>query len=231
MDIFHKYWPNPWKRFFLRRWTRFWLKYSGHDFKGRISGKMAELFIPPFKERMYLAKMTPRGFIEPTARIYHPDFKSGKKCFIGDRVVIYDRKGGGKVLLGDHVSIYQDVVLETGRNGSIYIKDQASIHPSCYLSAFVSSIHIGKGVMLAPQCALYTHSHGTDPAVPIRKQPLVSKGPIVIEDEAWLGVKAIVLSGVTIGRGAVVAAGAVVTEDVPPNAIVVGNPAGILRYR
>ncbi len=231
MDIFHQYWPNPWKRFVFRRWTRFWLKHAGHDFKGRFAGKMATLFVPPFKERMYLAKMIARGFIEPTAKIYHPGFKAGKKCFIGERVVIYDRKAGGQVRLGDNVSIYQDVVLETGQSGSIYIEDKASIHPSCYLSAFVFSIHIGKGVMLAPQCALYSHSHGTDPAVPIRKQPLVSKGPIVIEDEAWLGVKAVILSGVTVGKGAVVGAGAVVTEDVPANAIVVGNPAKVMRYR
>ncbi len=169
--------------------------------------------------------------MEPSARIYHPGLKLGRKCFIGERVVIFNRKQGGQVEIGDHVSVYQDVVLETGRSGSIFIEDHASIHPGCYLSAFVSPIHIGKGVMLAPQCAIYSHSHGTDPDIPIRKQPLVSKGPVIIEDEAWLGVKAVVLSGVTVGRGAVVAAGAVVTQDVPANAIVAGNPACVIRYR
>ncbi len=231
MDIFRKYWPNRWQRFLLRRWTLFWLGLSGMGFKGRLAGRLATIFVPPFKERMHLAKMNPRGFVEPSARICHSDLKLGKKCFIGERVVIYNRKHGGPVRLGDNVSIYQDVVLETGRSGSIVIEERASVHPGCYLSAFVSSIHIGKGVMLAPQCALYSHSHGTGPDRPIREQPLVSKGPIVIEDEAWLGVKAVVLSGVTVGEGAVVAAGAVVTRDVPAGAIVAGNPAKIIRMR
>lgn len=56
-----------------------------------------------------------------------------------------------------------------------------------------------------------------------------SRGPIRIEDDAWIGCRAIVLGGVTIGRGAVVAAGAVVTKDVPPNAVVAGNPARVVR--
>lgn len=59
----------------------------------------------------------------------------------------------------------------------------------------------------------------------------LSKGPIIVEDEAWIGSNAIVLSGVTIGKGAIVAAGAIVTKSVPPYAIVGGNPAKIIRYK
>jgi len=58
-----------------------------------------------------------------------------------------------------------------------------------------------------------------------------SKGPIIVEDEAWLGYGAVVVSGVTIGKGAVIAAGSVVTKDIPPYAIVAGNPAKIIKYR
>lgn len=59
----------------------------------------------------------------------------------------------------------------------------------------------------------------------------VSNGPIVINDEVWLGTNAIILSGITIGKGAIIAAGAVVTKDVPPYAIVGGNPAKVIKYR
>jgi virginiamycin A acetyltransferase len=59
----------------------------------------------------------------------------------------------------------------------------------------------------------------------------VSKGPIIIEDEVWLGANSMILSGLTIGKGAIVAAGAIVTRDVPPYSIVGGNPARIIRYR
>lgn len=58
-----------------------------------------------------------------------------------------------------------------------------------------------------------------------------SKGPIVLEDDVWVGDHALILSGVHIGRGAIIAAGAVVAKDVPPYAIVGGNPARVIRYR
>lgn len=59
----------------------------------------------------------------------------------------------------------------------------------------------------------------------------LSKGPIQVGDDVWLGMDAMVLSGVTIGQGAVVAAKSVVTKSVPPYAIVAGNPAAVIRYR
>lgn len=59
----------------------------------------------------------------------------------------------------------------------------------------------------------------------------LNNGPIVIEDEAWIGTDAIIMSGVTIGKGAMIAAGSVVTKDVPPYAIVGGVPARLIRYK
>jgi acetyltransferase-like isoleucine patch superfamily enzyme len=61
--------------------------------------------------------------------------------------------------------------------------------------------------------------------------PVKSKGKIVVGNDVWIGDKAIVLSGVTISDGAVVGAGSVVSKDVPPYAVVVGNPARIVKYR
>lgn len=63
------------------------------------------------------------------------------------------------------------------------------------------------------------------------KREAYSKGPVVVEDDVWIGTRAIILSGVTIGKGAVIGAGAVVSKDIPPYAIAVGNPCKVLKYR
>lgn len=69
--------------------------------------------------------------------------------------------------------------------------------------------------------------------VKLLNQPLegVSKGDIVVGDDVWFGFRSTIMSGVHIGQGAIIAAGAVVTKDVPPYAIVGGVPAKIIRYR
>lgn len=58
-----------------------------------------------------------------------------------------------------------------------------------------------------------------------------TKGPVIVGDDVWIGMDAMILSGVTIGKGAVVAARSVITKDIPPFAIVAGNPAKIIKYR
>jgi virginiamycin A acetyltransferase len=59
----------------------------------------------------------------------------------------------------------------------------------------------------------------------------MSKGPIIVEDEVWIGTSSMILSGVTIGRGAIIGAGSVVTKDVPPFSIVAGIPAKVIKMR
>jgi acetyltransferase-like isoleucine patch superfamily enzyme len=62
-------------------------------------------------------------------------------------------------------------------------------------------------------------------------QEAESKGPIIVGDDVWIGMNVIILSGVKIGRGAIIAAGSIVTKDIPPYAVVGGNPAKIIKYR
>lgn len=66
---------------------------------------------------------------------------------------------------------------------------------------------------------------------PCCEQDATTKGAVIIEAEVWLGANSIILSGVTIGKGAIVAAGSVVTKDVPPYTIVGGNPAKFIKNR
>jgi maltose O-acetyltransferase len=85
-------------------------------------------------------------------------------------------------------------------------------------------------VLIAPSCHITDANHRIGPEQLIRGQGRSVK-PVVIDDDVWLGVGVKVLSGVHIGHGAVVAAGAVVTHDVPPGAIVGGFPARHMRWR
>lgn len=91
----------------------------------------------------------------------------------------------------------------------------------------VCEIHIGKNCMLAPRVCIFTAAHPLDPAE--RASGYEFGRPVTIGDDVWIGGAAVVLPGVTIGDGAVVAAGSVVTKDVPPRTVVGGNPARVLK--
>lgn len=216
---------------FERRWVRFWMKFAGLSRWGRIATWLASIAAHPHKARVYLAKMNPRGYISTKAIIFHGNFQHGSHIFVDDRVVLFQREQGGAMVFGDRVFIYRDNILETGYGGSLTIDNEASIHPRCQINAYVSDIHIGKGVMLAPGCALYPYDHGTDRSSSIRTQSLTSKGNIEIGDEAWLSFGVLVLGGVRIGAGAVIGAGAIVTDDIPDYAIALGRPAEVVKYR
>ena len=96
--------------------------------------------------------------------------------------------------------------------------------------AAIDKVQIGNNVLFAGYVHITDHSHGfEDVDLPVMKQKLISKGPVVIEDDCWLGFGCEVLSGVHIGKHSVVAARAVVTKDVPAYSVVAGNPARIVK--
>ena len=90
-------------------------------------------------------------------------------------------------------------------------------------------IRIGADVMIGPNVQIYTAAHALDAGE--RIQGVETALPVTIEDRVWIGGGAMLLPGITIGREAIVGAGAVVTRDVPAGARVVGNPARILPAR
>lgn len=223
---------RPFLRRLRHRWASFWAGRSGPSFAGRLAGRLAAIRVPPYKGRAWLAELSERGYVSPSATIHHPLLRRGKHVLIGDRVIIYEGGNrGGSIELGDRTMLYADVLLETGREGSIRIGPGTRLHRGTHLIACVQPIIIGRDVGIAQNCALYSYNHGTAPDRPISAQPLESRGPIVIEDHVWLGVGVTVLDGVRIGTGAVIAAGSVVTGDVPANAIAAGAPARVIGMR
>lgn len=115
----------------------------------------------------------------------------------------------------------------------ITIGNNVNIETDCHISA-INSVTIGDNVLMASFVYISDHSHGNiNDAVsyqlPSLKRPLYSKGPVVIEDDVWLGEKVSVMPGVHIGRGAIIGANSVVTKDIPAYAVAVGAPAKVIK--
>jgi acetyltransferase-like isoleucine patch superfamily enzyme len=112
----------------------------------------------------------------------------------------------------------------------MHIGDQTWIGQQCFLHS-AGGLTIGARVGIGPGVKVITSVHEeAGRAVAVLFSPIAT-APVVIEDDADLGLQSVILPGVTVGRGAIVGAGAVVTTNVPPYAVVAGVPAKVLRYR
>lgn len=130
-------------------------------------------------------------------------------------------------LLGKNVNVEQGAYFGSGRD--IEIGDNSGIGINCHLP---SNVKIGKDVMIGPDVLIIGENHDfSDINVPMRLQGYKSSEPVRISDDVWIGARVIILPGVKIGKGVVIGAGAVVTKDIPPYAICVGNPARVIKFR
>lgn len=125
-----------------------------------------------------------------------------------------------------HVSLDDGVVLLC--NGSPKT-NKISIDQGTYINRYTMldahlEISIGRNCMIGPYCYITDANHGRATGALVKEQKMEAM-PVVIEDDVWLGAGVIVLPGVRLGRGCVIGAGAVVTGDVPPEAVFAGVPA------
>ena len=121
-------------------------------------------------------------------------------------------------------------LLATGSRQSIRkisIGESTYINRQTFFDASVR-ISVGKNVLIGPFCYITDHDHGTSPGRPYSEQPL-DEAPVAIGDNVWIGAGVKVLKGVKVGDGAILAAGSVVTRDVPPGAVVGGVPAKVIK--
>lgn len=158
-------------------------------------------------ERERLGRCPPSVVWEPGALVFHPE-----NVFLDEDVYV----GHYAILKG-----YYRNRLEIGRGS--WIGQGAFLHAA-------GGITVGERVGIGPHACVLTSAHELPPRGFVLDQPL-RFAPVVLEAGCDLGVGAIVLPGVTVGEGAQVGAGAVVTADVPPYTIVAGNPARVLRPR
>jgi acetyltransferase-like isoleucine patch superfamily enzyme len=113
--------------------------------------------------------------------------------------------------------------------GTIVVGDGCSFAGDLTISA-AASVTVGREVLVARGVHIGDHDHAwADATRAVRRQGIAHVDPVVIGDGAWLGHNVTVTAGVSIGRNSVVAAGAVVTRDVPPYSLAVGVPARVVR--
>jgi acetyltransferase-like isoleucine patch superfamily enzyme len=156
----------------------------------------------------------------------HPiiDIRKSCKLYIGNGVTLNSRNKGY------HINMYSPVKLFADMPGAeIKIGDYTRIHGSCIHS--YKSIEIGKNCLIAANCQIIDSS-GHNISFPDTENRINTKGegkPIVIEDDVWIGTNCVILPGVRIGKGSVIAANSVVKKDIPPMVVAGGNPCVVLK--
>lgn len=145
------------------------------------------------------------------------EFVNPQKVTVGSRTVIRERvwiaalkheDGHGKISIGEKVHLARDSIISSAYN-----------------------VTVGREVTFGPHAIVMDNNHGFhNPEMTVMRQGLTGS-PVTIGDYAWLGANSVVLPGVSVGKGAIVAAGAIVARDVPPYTIVGGVPAKAIGTR
>lgn len=140
---------------------------------------------------------------------------------------------GNNVAIGDNVviEIYSTYLTQTF-SPKLEIGNNSSMGDDGHITC-INHIKIGNNVLMGRKVFITDNAHGASKlellSIPPNLRPLHSKGPIIIEDNVWIGEMVCIMPGVTIGYGSIIGANAVVTKDIPPYCVAVGNPAQIIK--
>jgi len=191
-----------------------------------MRGSILKLFLKSSHGIIFLGRHT---------KIKHKNKISvGRTLLIDDYVEINALSKEG-VKFGNNVSIHKNTIIEcTGviRNLGVGLEigDNVGIAQNCFIQVR-GKVIIGNNVLFGPGVSVFSENHNFgDPDLPITVQGETRKG-VIIEDGVWIGTRAVILDGVRVSRNSIVAAGSIVSKDVPPYAIVGGVPAEIIKYR
>jgi acetyltransferase-like isoleucine patch superfamily enzyme len=193
----------------------------------RIMGRKIRTAI--LRQRLYKLGVNDR--VDRRAR-----FENAKKIAIGDGC----RLEAGVILRANTssepgITIAQDVSIKeytmvNANEGSVSIGKRSWIGPYCLVYGN-GTVHIGKDVLIAAHTSINTVSHvAVDTSSPMNSQGIY-RDAVVIEEDVWIGLNCTILQGVTVGRGSIIGAGAVVTRDIPPFSIAMGVPARVVGSR
>lgn len=164
------------------------------------------------------------GIIKALIYNHKLKWKSSTKISLDARIC-----NGGRIELGERSEVRPFAVLSPS-GGEIQLGENSCFGMFNYIDGS-GGVYIGKNVRCGQFVCIYTSNHVyDDPERPICSQGLKSK-KVQIEDDVWIGAHAVILAGTKIHHGSIIAAGAVVTHEVPENSIVAGIPARIIKKR
>lgn len=195
---------------------------------GRIFGFLSLIIPQRLSFPWYIMK---RAFV--TARLKGGFNHFGKNTLLAPGVKILTPQN---VSIGDNSSIMSNCIIETcvtnSKNPELTIGDKVSIGEYSHITC-TNRIVIGNGVLTGRFVLITDNSHGNiteeEADIPPLSREIHSNGPVFIGDNVWIGDKATILPNVTIGKGSIIAANAVVTKDVPEYSVVAGVPARIIK--
>lgn len=135
----------------------------------------------------------------------------------------------GRIVIGDGVTIDSGARLHVANRATLRVGDRVGIGPYNFFNAF-DDLDIGCDAMFGPFVSVNCADHGIERGRPMREQ-YGTYGPVSIGADCWLGAMVVVLKGTSIGEGAVVGAGSVVTSNIPEYTVAAGVPARVIRER
>ena len=145
--------------------------------------------------------------------------------------------GEKNIVIGDSFSARKNLRMEVyegylDHKPFIKIGNDVCINFNVHIGA-INGIEIGDNVLIGSNVLITDHDHGNTDfetlQIPPLKRPLVSKGKVNIKKNTWIGENVVILAGVTIGENSVIGANTVVTKDIPPNTVVIGNSIKVLN--
>lgn len=154
----------------------------------------------------------------------HLEIDRGATVHIGDRVTLNSSNDGYHINMHSPVKLYAE-----GQGTQIIIGANTRIHGTCLHAC--ERIEIGEKCLIAANTQIFDSS-GHDLSFENVEARLNTKGqtkPVIVEDCVWIGANCLILPGVRIGRGTVIAAGSVVTKSIPPMSLAGGNPARVIK--
>lgn len=162
-------------------------------------------------------------------KLTHPHIRTEGFVFLGPNVEVYARRGYGRLTLGRWVWIGAGNAIRC-HEGNLRIGNKVVFGGDNTINCYLD-IEIGDDCLFADWIYICDFDHKyADLSMPIRKQGIV-KSPVRIGRDCWIGEKSTILRGATVGDGCVIASHALVNRDVPPNSVVGGVPARVLKSR